>query len=238
MIHLISEIVRRAGNAARDTRAALRDGMTVSEKQLVAAGECAAERVLRRRLLALHRAAWISPGNPTIESSDDAWVVAPLNGPRAYATFAQRYGVAAGLVRSGELVVSAMYFPDTGTFYRAERGSGAWDERGNRLIVSSAGAAVAYTRDTSFALSLADIATGAVSAVASPECIPTWEFASGMLLVTEAGGVVLNGQRDPIRLAPPYRGAHPIVAGAPDAVHKLLSHTRTDDLRGLHTCNA
>jgi myo-inositol-1(or 4)-monophosphatase len=214
MIERVAEIVRLAGAAATDTRLALRDGFLISEKNLVAAGANAVERALKRRLLAMHSAAWISPASPSAHTVGDAWVVAPLTGQRDYAREGPDYGVAVALVRAGEVIVSVVHSPGTGSLYQAEKGSGTWSVEGRRCSVSAIGAAAsAELVARALPLALATVASGGVASVLSNDHFAIWDVAAGALLVTEAGGLVLDGHGTPPPFIHPDQHVRGIRAG-------------------------
>jgi myo-inositol-1(or 4)-monophosphatase len=214
MIASVIEIVRRAGAAARDTHAALREALFLSEKNLATAGANAVERVLRRRLLALHPAAWISPASGAAEMSEDAWVITPLTGSRDYARGKREYGVAVGLLRRGDMLLSVVYSPDTGALYAAEKGSGAWTGDGRRCFVADAGDDVSIvSAAVALPLTLARVASGEAAVLLSREHFPVWDVAAGALLVTEAGGTVVDGRRHPLRFIHSSQHVHGLRAG-------------------------
>jgi myo-inositol-1(or 4)-monophosphatase len=149
-----------------------------------------------------------------------AWIVDPLDGTTNYVHGYPHYAVSVGLARGNELLVGVIFDPIRDQCFSASAGQGAW-LNGQRLRVSgetkvseslvavSLPARVrhdspdlldfnqavqvcqAVRRSGSAALNLAYVAAGSLDAFWANQIQP-WDVAAGVLLVREAGGVVIG----------------------------------------------
>jgi myo-inositol-1(or 4)-monophosphatase len=149
-------------------------------------------------------------------SSDERWIIDPLDGTTNYAHGYPLYCISIAYERAGELVAGVVYAPTLNECFTCERGSGA--ERNGRTIHTSAidrvadamvctgfhpsdfernvayfarasNHAQAVRRDGTAALDLAYVACGRFDAFWEFDLSP-WDVAAGTLLVREAGGCV------------------------------------------------
>ena len=152
------------------------------------------------------------------EVSAATWVVDPIDGTANFAHGVEHFAVSIGFVAEGKPAMGVIYDPTTDLLFSAEAGAGAFCN-GRAIRVSevaaledaslemgcwrrrpppsnytqaiervlSAGAAVRWAG--SAALALADVARGANDAFYGLHLQP-WDALAGILLVTEAGGVV------------------------------------------------
>lgn len=158
-------------------------------------------------------------------SSGVDWYVDPVDGTTNYLYGRDDWCVSVGAWRDGRPVAGVVLEPVTGRTSSATAGGGAWCD-GQRLSVRRppslelavvelglgrgarragsgrvVGTLVPRLRDVrrggSAAIALANVAQGRADAVWSPGLLP-WDLAAGVLLVTEAGGVVgdLDGPVD------------------------------------------
>ncbi len=185
---------------------------------LVTASDRASEALIVERLCAATPHATIlgEEGGVRAGTSDERWIVDPLDGTTNYAHGYPMYCVAIAYERAGELVAAAIYAPGIGELYAAQRGAGATCN-GKRIAVTSVprvaeallctgfvpakyarnGAnfarlsqlAQAVRRDGSAALDLALVARGAFDAFWEFD-LKAWDVAAGALIVREAGGTV------------------------------------------------
>jgi len=149
-------------------------------------------------------------------TSDERWIVDPLDGTTNFAHDYPLYCVSIGYERAGELCAAAIYAPALDEMYAAERGAGA-TLQGRRIAVTRAeaiGEALVCTgfkpahferngahfaalsrvaqgvrRGGSAALDLAFVAAGRLDAFWEFDLFP-WDVAAGALIVREAGGRV------------------------------------------------
>jgi myo-inositol-1(or 4)-monophosphatase len=149
-------------------------------------------------------------------TSDERWIVDPLDGTTNYAHGYPMYCVSIAYERAGDVVAAAIYAPVFDEMFAAEKGGGA-TRNGERIRVSDCrtvgdalvctgfvparyernGAhfahlshvAQAVRRDGSAALDIAYVACGRFEAFWEFD-LKSWDEAAGALLVREAGGVV------------------------------------------------
>jgi myo-inositol-1(or 4)-monophosphatase len=189
-----------------------------SRGDLVTASDRASETLIVARLRASFPAATIlgEEGGTYRGSSDERWIVDPLDGTTNYAHAYPLYCVSIAYERAGELRAAAIYAPALDEIYAAEVGAGATCN-GARLAVSTTpgvaeslvctgfnpakyernGARFAQLsriaqgvrRDGSAALDLAFVAAGRFDAFWELD-LKAWDIAAGALLVREAGGTV------------------------------------------------
>ncbi|MDF1564152.1 MAG: inositol monophosphatase family protein [Deltaproteobacteria bacterium] len=232
---------RARGSLEVGTKISHRDLVTDADR----AAEAAIDAVLRERhpghrLLAEEGTTREAAGSAAVR-----WIVDPLDGTVNFARGMSHYCVSIAAEDEQGLAVAVVQDPVRGEVFRAARGQGAWlGER--RLQVSAApGLADAilatgfsyetamreenarhaaaliprlrgFRRMGSAALDLAWVAAGRLDGFWELGLKP-WDVAAGLLLVTEAGGVVsgMPGQAEPL-----VSGT--VVAGGP-AVHEALS---------------
>jgi myo-inositol-1(or 4)-monophosphatase len=185
---------------------------------MVTAADRASEAFILRRLRDAFPASTVlgEEGGVHRGTSDERWIVDPLDGTTNYAHGYPFYCVSIAFERHGELVCGAIYAPALGELYAAERGAGATCN-GRRLAVSTvpavaqalvctgffparyernlehfsrlSRAAQGVRRDGSAALDLACVAAGRFDAFWEFE-LHAWDVAAGTVMVREAGGRV------------------------------------------------
>lgn len=185
---------------------------------IVTRADRASETLIVERLRAAFPQATIlgEEGGLSVGTSDERWIVDPLDGTTNFAHDYPLYCVSIGYERAGELVAAAIYAPALDELYAAERGAGATCN-GKRIAVSgiaSIGDALVCTgfkpahydrngahfaalsriaqgvrRGGSAALDLAFVAAGRLDAFWEFDLF-AWDIAAGALLVREAGGRV------------------------------------------------
>ncbi|MGP6188996.1 MAG: inositol monophosphatase family protein [Vulcanimicrobiaceae bacterium] len=185
---------------------------------IVTAADMASEAFILRRLRAAFPASTVlgEEGGTHRGTSDERWIVDPLDGTTNYAHGYPLYCVSIAYERAGELICGAIYAPALGESYAVERGAGATCN-GRRLAVSAVSAvaqslvctgffparyerniqhfaqlsrkAQGVRRDGSAALDLAFVASGRFDAFWEFD-LHAWDVAAGALLVREAGGRV------------------------------------------------
>jgi myo-inositol-1(or 4)-monophosphatase len=158
------------------------------------------------------------------------WIIDPLDGTKNYTHGYRRFCVSLALEHAGKVVVGVVYNPVTDELFAAEAGKGATlGDRPIRVsgvsVLSSAMVASALAReagqidrdhlervarvyqasealrsDGCAALDLCDVACGRLDAYFEAGLRP-WDTAAGVLIVTEAGGLVttFRGQPHDIR---------------------------------------
>ncbi len=218
--------VEVAKAAAREGAAALLFQATrpleIAEKgrraDIVTAADRASEAVIVRVLRAATPNASIlaEESGEHCGTSDERWIVDPLDGTTNYAHGYPLYCVSIAYERAGELIAGVVLAPAIGECYAAERGAGARCndapirvsavrvvgdalvctgfhpadfERNARHFASVSHRAQAVRRDGSAALDLAFTACGRFDGFWEWDLKP-WDVAAGMLLVREAGGTI------------------------------------------------
>ena len=184
----------------------------------VTASDRASEAAIVKRLRADFPAATILGEEDGVRygTSDERWIVDPLDGTTNYAHGYPMFCVSIAYERAGEVVAAALYAPALDELYAAERGAGA-TRNGTRTYVSAtarlaealactgflpgdydrnaenfarvARAAQGIRRDGTAALDLAFVAAGRFDAFWEFD-LKAWDVAAGALLVREAGGTV------------------------------------------------
>lgn len=191
--------------------------------------------------------------NSVQTKSDFCWIVDPLDGTTNYVHQVPFFAVSLALEHRGELLVGAIFDPNSGECFTAVRGGGAFCN-GRRLRTSAVEAlpdalvAVGFAtvvtaespdlllfdevvklcqamrRTGSAALNLAYVAAGRFDACWT-YATKVWDLAAGVLLVREAGGVATDftGQGPSL----PHSGPIACLAGANRSVHaEMLAAAR------------
>ncbi len=168
---------------------------------------------------------------PVTTASPYTWVVDPLDGTRNYTWGIPHVAVVVALARDGEVVVGVTYDPIRHELFTAELGKGAY-LNGDSISVSTKrempesllGFDMGYSDEKavkaldmvsalwpgiqsirlmgSAALGLAYAACGRVDIYFHHNLAP-WDIASGLLLVSEAGGMAVDRHGDPATLFSP-----------------------------------
>lgn len=162
-------------------------------------------------------------------NADTYWILDPIDGTTNLIHDYQHSVVSLGLYDKGEIILGVIYDPFREDVYHAQKGKGSF-LNGNPIHVSDAGAlretiitigTSPYNRELtdenfsrfkrvfeksqdirrtgSAALDLAYVACGRTGGFFEPLLSP-WDFAAGMLLVTEAGGMVTGFSGEPVNL--------------------------------------
>jgi myo-inositol-1(or 4)-monophosphatase len=183
---------------------------------IVTASDRASEALIVRRLRAAFPNSTIlgEESGASAGTSDERWIVDPLDGTTNYAHDYPLYCVSIAYERAGEVLAGVVFAPALGELYAAERGSGATCN-GRRCAVSEISSlaaslvctgfvpakyerngaqfarlsrlAQAVRRDGSAALDLAFVAAGRFESFWEFD-LKAWDVAAGALLVREAGG--------------------------------------------------
>jgi myo-inositol-1(or 4)-monophosphatase len=149
------------------------------------------------------------------QGSDHCWIIDPMDGTHNYIRGMGAYGVSIGVRRGNAFVAGVIYIPETDELYAAEQGSGAF-RNGARIHVSARADLSTCTMgfdselrlDTarklralgelcprifnirligSSARNLSHVAEGVIDGVIEFSD-KLWDFAAGVVIVTEAGG--------------------------------------------------
>lgn len=162
-------------------------------------------------------------------SGDTYWILDPIDGTTNLIHDYQHSVVSLGLYDKGEITMGVIYDPFREDVYYAQKGKGSF-LNGNPIHVSEAETlretiisigtspydkeladenfrriqrvfktSQDIRRTGSAALDLAYVACGRTGGFFEPRLSP-WDFAAGMLLVTEAGGQITNFAGEPLNL--------------------------------------
>ena len=190
---------------------------TKEDKSLVTNVDREAERIIVDRIQAAfpgHDVLAEERGR-TSRGSEHCWIIDPMDGTHNYIRGLRSYGICVGVRKGEAFIVGVIYMPETDELYSAEQGSGAF-RNGTPIHVSARADLSACTmgfdselrQDTarklralgelcprifnirligSSARNLSHVAEGALDGVIEFSD-KLWDFAAGVVLVTEAGG--------------------------------------------------
>ncbi len=185
---------------------------------LVTALDRASEDLIVRRVLAAFPQSSVlgEEDGARAGTSDERWIVDPLDGTTNYAHGYPMYCVSIAYERAGEVVAAAIYAPAFDELFAAERGGGATRngtpirvstiatlhdalvctgfvparyERNGENFARLSHLAQAVRRDGSAALDAAYVACGRFESFWEYD-LKAWDVAAGALIVREAGGTV------------------------------------------------
>ena len=191
---------------------------------------------------------------PIPTKSGYTWVVDPLDGTRNYVHGIPHVSVVVALARDGEVLVGVTYDPIRGEVFSAEKGKGAFlndapisvslKEEVSECLLGfdmgyadqGAGRALDMVRSLwpglqsirimgSSALGLAYAACGRLDIYFHHHLSP-WDVASGLLLVSEAGGRTVDRHGNPASLENAS-----VIASSPHLVSRFLAATEGLDWR-------
>ncbi len=195
---------------------------------IVTVADRASERAVIARLRADFPDAAIlaEESGRTAGTSDERWIIDPLDGTTNYAHGYPLYCVSIAYERAGELLAGVVYAPALGECFAAERGGGARlgdapirvstiDRIADAMVCTgfhpadfarnaaffarASGHAQAVRRDGSAALDLAFVACGRFDGFWEFD-LHAWDVAAGTLLVHEAGGTITRVDGSPARV--------------------------------------
>ncbi len=204
-------LLRLAGGPLETREKGIRgDLVTVADRE--------SERLIVERLLTAFPASAIlgEEEGARAGTSDERWIVDPLDGTTNYTHGYPFYCVSIAYERGGEVVAGAIHAPALGETFAASRGCGATRngtpisvspisgvsdslvctgfmpakyERNGENFARLSRTAQAVRRDGSAALDLAYVANGTFEAFWEFD-LKAWDVAAGALIVREAGGAV------------------------------------------------
>ena len=193
---------------------------------------------------------------PVTNDSDYTWVVDPIDGTRNFAEGIPHFCLVVALAKGADIVAGVTYDPLQDELFTAQQGQGAF-LNGERLTVSNregvpqailgfdlgyvdekAGVALDMIRELwpniqgmrlmgSAALGLAYAAAGRLD-IYFHHSLSAWDVASGLLLVREAGGEVVDKQGNPSTLYTPS-----VIASSPGLIESFLAATEGTEWRRM-----
>jgi len=216
--------------------------------------DLAANRVLHEALIgARPEYGWLSEETRDSAERlqrERVWIVDPIDGTRSFIAKHPEFTISIGLVESGVPIVGVVYNPARDEMYFASTGDGAFIERAGvrsvlRVSERLVGAEVTMLASRSeiargefepfhgtwaiepagsTAYKLARVAEGAGDAFVSRGPKSEWDIAGGVLIVTEAGGIVtdVKGAAPRFNNADPY--VHGMIASNAKVHGELLRH--------------
>ena len=176
----------------------------------------------------------------------DCFVIDPIDGTTNFVKGYGRSAVSVALLRDGKQAFGIVYNPYKDEIYTAIKGEGAFmngkaihvseaslhdsvvnfgtapyypelTQRTFRILDKVMKTAVDIRRFGSSALDLCDVACGRGGAFFEL-CLSPWDHAAGGLIVTEAGGVISDGNGNPLT----FEGPGAVLAGGKTAWKELL----------------
>jgi len=239
---VLTEALRDAGRRALEIQALGAEVTIKADHSPVTSADLEIDRLLHAVLRkAFPEDGWLSEESPESASRLQAkrvWVVDPIDGTKYFIDRVPEFGISVALVEGGEVQVGAVFNPATDELFTAARGRGAWlngvpirvgTERRERFIVFGAPPAMRRGRLRplealvdlrpmgSIAYTLAQVAAGKADATVNTSLMHEWDIAAGVLLVSEAGGVVRDMRGAHFQFNKPDAEVHGVVAGRPDA---------------------
>jgi myo-inositol-1(or 4)-monophosphatase len=246
-LSILADAVREAGLAIAEMR---KQGVTVSRKinnDVLTHADLCANQILKARLSdAYPEYGWLSE-----ESIDDAvrlqsrlvWVVDPIDGTREYVEGVPEYAVSAALVECGTPILACVFNPETDELFTAQQGAGVFlngrrvqckQSSQERLVLLASrsecnrGEWERFSHEMvqpvgSIAYKLALVAAGFADATFSLSPKSEWDIAAGVLLVTEAGGVVTDKARLPFAFNQANVIVNGIIASSFHAARRVMA---------------
>jgi len=245
------DIALRAGRLALTMRNDLAPADAKSAIDFCTEADLAVERLIRGEVEERFGDSFIGEefgGEP----GDAVWVVDPIDGTTGYIHGTPRWCVSIGFVLRGVIEIGVLYAPATDRLFTARRGRGAhlngrpikvsglrhgavpvieagWSERSSldtyfELIRQLNAARIEFRRIGSGALGLAEVACGLADGYVELH-INAWDAMAGLLLVSEAGGVVNDFlANDGLRKGNSLMACTPELAATLTAILDTLTH--------------
>lgn len=212
---ILLQAVQEAGAAILNLQ---KTGFSIWKKgqhDILTEADLLANHILQTQLLhAFPDDGWLSEetaDNPERLKRARVWVVDPIDGTREYAQGIPEYAISIALVEHGVPIAAAVFNPVTNELFHAIANQGAWlhdqrlsclSEPAEKLVLLASrseykrGEWDQFQKDHhvqqvgSIAYKLALIAAGKAHATFSLGPKSEWDIAAGVLLVSEAGGMV------------------------------------------------
>jgi myo-inositol-1(or 4)-monophosphatase len=227
-LQFATETAVAAGRLLASRVGALEIGEKGTRGDLVTAADRESEAFIVERIRRAFPASSIlgEEGSAHAGSSDERWIIDPVDGTTNYAHGYPLWCVSIGYERAGEMVAGAIYSPVLDELYAAERGAGATCngarigvspiervrdalvctgfipakfERNGANFAKLSTLAQAVRRDGSAALDLCFVARGRFDAFWELD-LSAWDVAAGSLIIREAGGRVTAIDGSPLVL--------------------------------------
>ena len=240
LLEATCDIARDAGKLIGKIQAEGVEATCKEDLSPVTRADHEADALLKRELLALEPAAWLSEetaDNPDRLTETRLWVVDPLDGTKEFIKGMPEYSVAIALVEDGQPILGVVHNPATGDTFSAARGLGAYRngvsirvKEGDRLLASRSetkrGEFEPFEKEWdvepigSIELKLALVAAGDAAATFSRGPKHEWDVCAGALIVSEAGGIATDLFGEPLRFNQSFPKVKGILAGAPETYRR------------------
>jgi myo-inositol-1(or 4)-monophosphatase len=187
-------------------------------------------------------------GDDVQSKSGVIWIIDPIDGTTNFIHQQSNFAISIGIYEDGIGIIGIIFDVANGDFYFAKRGEGAflndvklqplenvtlseavigvnatWVGPNRRINHENVQSIVKNSRGTrsygSAAIELAYVASGKIDAYMTMRLSP-WDFAAGLILLNEVGGIVTNADGQPIRLL----DQNSILAGKPGLHGEILEH--------------
>jgi myo-inositol-1(or 4)-monophosphatase len=227
MLNEVTVLLAAMRAAGKEILALQQQGLSVEKKannDIVTIADLAANDILRAALNQhFPDDGWLSEesvDDPARLACERVWVVDPIDGTREFASGIPEYAVSVALVEKGEPIVAAVFNPATNELFHAVKGQGAWlgEQRlycqasptPDCLLLASRSeykrgewtafqASHRVEQVGSIAYKLALVAAGRACGTFSLGPKSEWDVAAGVLLVSEAQGIVTNQRRNTLQ---------------------------------------
>jgi myo-inositol-1(or 4)-monophosphatase len=205
-----------------------------SKNNPVTSADLEANRIIRNKI---HKSfpddGWLSEEDQDNEcrlALNRVWVVDPIDGTKEFIEGVPQFAISIAFVVEGRPKIAIVYNPAKERFYKAAAGQGAYlndkaihvspreDINGASLLVSRSEPQKKFQvlvercdirRVGSIAYRLAKVAGGEGDGTLTFRTIQEWDICAGVLMVEEAGGIVVDGQGKTMnfnRELPKHRG--------------------------------
>jgi myo-inositol-1(or 4)-monophosphatase len=241
-LEVLRQAVRQAGQQVLKLAAEGFETHIKKDRSPVTTADLAVNQILHDLLLAAYpHDAWLSeesPDDPRRLENKRVWVIDPIDGTKYFMRGVPQYAI----------LVAAVYNPATDELFSAVRGTGAWlngqpihvtPARDGRPIVlvnppalerglfRAIEAAAECRPMGSIAYTLALVAAGRADASLNLDGLNEWDVAGGVLLIEEAGGMVMDRNGSPLSFNQAKTTIRGILAADKDLLDRLLTFTHT-----------
>lgn len=188
-----------------------------SNKSFVTSADLRTDKLLKRELMAARPSYSIlteESGETVGEDPTYRWIIDPLDGTSNYMHGFPHWAISIALKKNNEVVAAVTYDPVKNEMFWAEKGCGAYlndrkirVSRRNQLeyLLISFGSSFSVSKALSqsirrsgcMTLDMAYLACGRTDILYVPEDQNEWDASAGMLLVKEAGGILLTKEGRP-----------------------------------------
>ena len=240
------ELILRARDVLAESKSGHRDVVTAYDRQIQ-------DLLIRRFTEILPDARFFCEENDRHDDlhAAEVFIIDPIDGTMNFVRGFHHSCISAALMRSGTVCAAAVYNPYVDEMFTALLGEGAWlngrpirvfdgplsesvvcvgtspynvelADRGFSLMKAVFLEGLDIRREGSAELDLCSVAAGRAGLYFELG-LSLWDYAAGMLIVQEAGGVALTLDGEPLPLGP---GKAPLAAGGRQALEAFLRMAR------------